>query len=93
MHSITYGGVQYKQVRNALYCKQCKQTIESKHHHDFKMCLCGTIGIDGGPAAGSRIIGDIKYMEPRSMYSYSINKKVYWLPQEIIEEHFYLNET
>ena len=30
MPSITYGGVEYIQVRHALYCKKCKETIESK---------------------------------------------------------------
>jgi hypothetical protein len=37
--------VSYK--KNAVYCKKCKQTIESKHRHDFVSCACGNF-VDGG---------------------------------------------
>lgn len=29
-------------------CKKCKDLIESRSVHDFKMCTCGSIGVDGG---------------------------------------------
>ena len=38
MPSIEYGGVDYVQIRHAVYCKVCKDTIESTHVHDFKFC-------------------------------------------------------
>ena len=91
--SIIYGGVKYNQIRHALYCKACRITIESNHPHDFKMCACGSIGIDGGIFDGNRILGQMNKMEPRSMYNYTVDNKVVWLPQEIIEELFYLKAT
>lgn len=33
---------------NKVRCKKCNDIIESKHEHDFKRCLCGSIFIDGG---------------------------------------------
>jgi hypothetical protein len=88
MPSIIYGGVRYIQVRHAIYCKLCKDTIESKDQHDFKLCLCGSIGIDGGIKDGNRILGNMCYIETRSMYSHLLNKKRIWLPQSVIEENF-----
>ncbi|WP_425298674.1 DUF7695 domain-containing protein [Paenibacillus macquariensis] len=29
-------------------CKHCGDTIESKTTHDFQLCTCGAVGIDGG---------------------------------------------
>ena len=88
MPSIIYGGLNYQQVRHAIYCKKCMQTIESKSPYDFKMCSCNSVGIDGGISTGNRILGDLKCMETRSMYCAYVNKKKFWLPQEIIEENF-----
>jgi hypothetical protein len=89
MSTIIYGGVKYKQTRHAVYCKKCKDTIESKWSHDFKYCSCGSVGIDGGIEAGNRLLGNLEDMESRSMYSAVLNnKKKLWLPQEIIEEQF-----
>lgn len=88
MPYILYGGVKYEQVRHAILCKKCKDTIESKSVHDFKYCSCGAVGIDGGVLAGNHILGDILDIEPRSMYRAVINGKELWLPQEVIEEQF-----
>jgi len=75
---VWYGGVKYIQIRHAVYCKGCKDTIESKHNRDFKMCTCGLIGIDGGI---NRILGDPSMLEDRSVYSAFVNgKKVYLQP-------------
>ena len=88
MPSIIYGGVEYIQVRHALYCKKCKDTIESKFVHDFKWCLCGAIGVDGGVSAGNHVLGDLASTETRSMYRATIGAKTLWLPQEIVEQDF-----
>jgi hypothetical protein len=86
MSTIVYGGVKYKQIRHAVYCKKCKDTIESKWSHDFKYCSCGSVGIDGGIEAGNRLLGNLEDMESRSMYSVVLdNRKKLWLPQEVIE--------
>ena len=70
-------------VRHAIYCINCKETIESTGVHDFKMCSCGSIGIDD-----NRVLGDRANMESRSMYVAFINGKTLWLPQSVIEENF-----
>ena len=80
MPCIVYGGLKYIQVRHAVYCKKCKETIESKWCHDFKFCSCGSIGIDGGIEAGNRILGNLADMENRSVYCATINGKKIWLP-------------
>jgi hypothetical protein len=88
MPSIIYGGLRYTQKRHAIYCKKCKETIESKYVHDFKYCSCQAVGIDGGISAGNRILGNLQDMEDRSMYCVVIEKKKVWLPQTVIEERF-----
>jgi hypothetical protein len=87
---IKYGGVEYVQVRNAVHCKLCKDTIQSNHSRDFKMCICGSIGIDGGIEPGNRIIGDLENIESRCMYRAYVGKKLIWLPQHIDETIFAL---
>ena len=80
MSTIIYGGVKYKQIRHAVYCKNCKETIESKDIHDLKYCSCGTVGVDGGIYEGNRIIGNNSDIEDRSIYQAIVNNKKYWIP-------------
>lgn len=35
-------------IRNIAKCKKCGDIIESKHRHDFVLCSCGAIFVDGG---------------------------------------------
>lgn len=35
-------------IKNAVRCKKCGDIIESKFTHDFILCSCKSIGIDGG---------------------------------------------
>lgn len=35
-------------VYNAIACNNCHEVIESLHRHDYKVCKCGTVTIDGG---------------------------------------------
>lgn len=37
-----------KIIQNKIKCKHCGDIIESKHVHDFKICSCGTVAVDGG---------------------------------------------
>ncbi|CAI8803547.1 MULTISPECIES: DUF7695 domain-containing protein [Bacillus cereus group] len=37
-----------KVLINKLRCKKCNDIIESKHRHDFNLCKCKAIFIDGG---------------------------------------------
>jgi hypothetical protein len=35
-------------MRNRAKCRLCKEIIESFHQHDYIVCSCGEIGVDGG---------------------------------------------
>lgn len=37
-----------KILRNMIMCNKCHDVIESTHVHDFKLCKCGAIAVDGG---------------------------------------------
>ena len=37
-----------KIIINKIKCKKCGDIIESKHRHDFKICKCGAVAVDGG---------------------------------------------
>lgn len=37
-----------KILSNKIQCKHCNKVIESITPHDFKMCKCGKVGVDGG---------------------------------------------
>jgi hypothetical protein len=78
---VFYGGVRYTQTRHAIQCKKCLETIESKHDHDFKMCSCGAVGIDGGISDGNRILGNPLDINYRSLYCAIVQKKKIWLVQ------------
>jgi hypothetical protein len=76
MPFIVYGGVKYIQVRHAIQCRKCLETIESKYIHDFKYCSCKRVGIDR-----DRLIGNLSDMEDRRMYCAIIQNKKIWLPE------------
>ena len=42
-------------IVNRIQCIACKDIIESNHVHDFKMCKCGSCGVDGGLEYARRI--------------------------------------
>ena len=84
MHSILYAGVRYTQIRHAIQCRKCLETIESKDIHDFKYCSCRAVGIDGE----NRILGNLSDIEERSIYCANVLKKKVWLPHSIVEAHF-----
>lgn len=86
MPSIVYAGVKYTQIRHAIKCRKCLETIESKDMHDFKYCSCGAVGIDGGISDGNRILGNLSDIENRSMYYATVGKKKIWLPCELIRK-------
>jgi len=88
MATISYGGVKYKQIRHAVYCLKCKETVVSLYQHDYKVCECGAVGVDGGILPGNRVIGKPEDMEIRHMYCAYVNGKTVWLPEWIVKiEH------
>ena len=85
---LVYGGVKYKKVRHAVMCRLCKETIESLYMHDYKLCKCGLVGIDGGIEDG-RLIGSLKNMEDRSVYCAKVAGKTIWLPEHLAPKMVY----
>lgn len=37
-----------KIIVNKIKCNKCGDIIESTHRHDFKICKCGAVAVDGG---------------------------------------------
>lgn len=83
MSYILYGGIKYKQIRHAVFCKKCKETVESKSVHDYRLCSCGAVGVDGGTYPGNTVLGNLSDMESRSVYAAKMNGKTVWLPPEV----------
>jgi hypothetical protein len=50
-------------TRNAVQCKLCSQTIESKHRHDFVTCPCGNVSVDGGLDYTRRAFRSLDWIE------------------------------
>ena len=53
-------------IRNSAKCKNCGDEIESKDSHDFVMCKCKKISIDGGLSYLKRS-GDPEFFEDTSI--------------------------
>ncbi len=47
---------------NRILCRLCGEVIESFYTHDYRMCSCGSVGVDGGYAYVRRI-GDTENIE------------------------------
>ena len=88
MPSIVYAGLRYTQIRHAIQCRKCLETIESKYIHDFKYCSCGAVAIDGGISEGNRSLGNLSDIEERSVYCANVLEKRIWLPHSVVEAHF-----
>lgn len=52
---------------NCARCRKCGSIIESTHVHDFRMCTCGAIGVDGG-LEYIRRIGELEDCEELSEF-------------------------
>lgn len=37
-----------KILLNRIRCKHCNDIITSEHRHDYVMCHCGKVSVDGG---------------------------------------------
>lgn len=55
-----------KILRNAVRCKLCNTTIESKSVYDFKRCPCGNVAVDGGHEYIRRVFKDRDQIEELS---------------------------
>lgn len=53
-----------KIIRNRAKCLICGAVVESKYTHDFKVCLCGNVAVDGGLEYLKRSVKDLsKYKD------------------------------
>jgi len=57
-------------LRNLARCRLCGTIIESRHRHDYVMCNCGSIGVDGGKAYLRRV-GSRDHFEELSTFEES----------------------
>lgn len=57
----------YKIIRNSAICLQCNSEIESKHVHDYVVCECGNIAVDGGKHYLKRSATDMKLIKDTSI--------------------------
>lgn len=49
-------------VCNRIKCRGCKDVIESMHRHDYVVCSCKSVAVDGGVAHARRVVmGDFGY--------------------------------
>lgn len=46
-----------KIIKNAAKCLNCNEIVESKNRHDFVMCSCGNLAVDGGKDYLKRSVG------------------------------------
>lgn len=53
---------------NKARCRKCLDEIESKHRHDFVVCKCGKISVDGGKDYLKRSTADFDDLEELSEY-------------------------
>lgn len=59
--------------RNAVKCEHCGQVIESRYTHDFVLCKCGCVAVDGGKEYLRRLGDSNDYIE-LSEYEESIDR-------------------
>ena len=45
---------------NKIRCKKCGDVIQSEDRHDFKICKCGAVAVDGGRDYLRRIGSDFE---------------------------------
>ena len=53
---------------NKIQCKKCKDIITSNNLHDFKICKCKSVGVDGGSWYLRRIGNSIDIKELSKNY-------------------------
>ena len=61
---------------NKIQCNKCKDIIESKHVHDFKLCSCKSIAVDGG----------LEYLRRVGNFEDIIELSEFEMKQEVINE-------
>lgn len=52
-----------KLTQNGIQCRICYDVMYSLHRHDYRVCECGSVSIDGGTDY-VRTTGDLEHMKP-----------------------------
>lgn len=50
-------------IQNEIECVKCGERIYSAYRHDFKVCSCGLVGVDGGLSYLRRLGNRSDYIE------------------------------
>ena len=66
-------------VVNRIKCNNCEDIIQSIHRHDFKMCSCESVGVDGGVSYLRRIGQDYTEMSLQHTDNFEeIRQHIHW---------------
>lgn len=57
-----------KIIRNQAKCLKCEVVVESKFTHDYKVCKCGNLSVDGGKEYLKRNFEDISMIEEQNIF-------------------------
>ena len=87
MPSTLYNGKRFIQTVHEIQCKLCNQKLRSEYNHDFKMCSCGKVGIDGGVQAGNRILGAFEHFEDLGRWR-TETKPYEWVTGAVLQEEW-----
>lgn len=63
---------------NKIRCKKCGDIIESKSVHDFKICKCKSVAVDGGHDYLRRL-GDLEDWDDLSEYEVVEDNTTIWM--------------
>ena len=63
-----HNGKTYVLIRSSIQCVHCKDVLISLRRHDFMMCSCGLVGVDGGIELGGTILGDPRFYTDLSIW-------------------------
>ena len=66
-------------VVNRIKCNKCEDIIQSIHKHDFNMCSCKSVGVDGGISYLRRVGTDYTEMSLQHTDNFEeIRQHMYW---------------
>lgn len=72
-------------IKNMAECLTCGDVIQSTHRHDFVMCKCGDIAVDGGNDYTRRVYETWARWRDLSIYRPCGDKRC----PEMVEENIY----
>lgn len=61
--------MRYAILSNQAKCLRCGDVIWSAHRHDYKKCMCGAIGVDGGASYIRRSYANPEDVRDQSIFA------------------------